>query len=533
MTTDTLSPTIENIIEKLETEDPKKPSEVVSLLKKIKINQEDLIDFADFDHPSKDSYGRKMVYQSDNFEVMVMSWNPGDISAIHDHGHTQWGAVKIFGRAEHATFRWDDEQLHTLARWTVNEGDIVGVGHSLIHQMGNIDQKPFLSLHIYGTLEKSENITGDARIFDLNNKVIQRVDGGAFFNLREKDIKVTQTGPKGDFPTFLRHQIELYKRKTAAGDNDANDICNKIFSIENRSELLEHLGEVSDSETGKHSNSLQWKILINELKVAAELQNESNIPETEADSFHKYAEIYDHVIGHTSLDSFMKSYIDFFQTQYKFDFSSKKTISVGCGTGLVEEFIKSKYDIPHNNIYGMDLSSSMVSEARKRINADTGDIMELDPNIRKWDLVFSGLNVFQYIEFNKLESAIEKTASILNDKGFFLGDFITPDHIRWYPNIMKSENEKVISLRTPEILEIDGLNFQESEIVNISFLHDKMEVNYAGKHKRYLPAIIRIRSYFEKYFKNGVELYDAISLNKIESLADSCPSTRYIVIAKK
>ena len=24
---------------------------------------------------------------------MLMSWNPGDLSAIHDHGQTQWGAV--------------------------------------------------------------------------------------------------------------------------------------------------------------------------------------------------------------------------------------------------------------------------------------------------------------------------------------------------------------------------------------------------------------------------------------------------------
>jgi len=533
MTTDTLSPSIENIIQLLDSENPKKPSEVVSLLKRVQVNPEDLMEYANFDHPAKDSYGRKMVYQAGNFEVMVMSWNPGDISAIHDHGHTQWGAVKIFGKAEHATFRWDDEQLHTLARWRVSEGDIVGVGHSLIHQMGNIDQKPFLSLHIYGTLENSENITGDARIFDLENEVIQRVDGGAFFNLREKEIKITQTGPKGDFPTYLRHQIELYRRKKAAGDTDATKIYNNIFSIENRRELLDHLREISDSETGKNSNSLQWKILINELKVAAELQNQNSTPETEADSFHKYAEIYDHVIGHTSLNSFMKSYIDFFQAKYNFDFSSKKTISVGCGTGLVEQYIKSKYDIPDDSIYGMDLSSAMILEARKRINADTGDIMELDPNIQKWDLVFSGLNVFQYIDYNKLESAIEKTASILNDQGFFLGDFITPDHIRWYPNIMKSENEKVISLRSPEILEIDGLNFQESEILNISFLHDRMEVNYAGKHKRYLPAILRIRSYFEKYFENGVELYDAVSLNKIEKMADSCPSTRYIVIATK
>ncbi|MBK8652429.1 MAG: hypothetical protein IPN20_00430 [Haliscomenobacter sp.] len=48
--------------------------------------------WADFDHPDADSYGRKMAYKGPNFEIMVMSWKPGDFSSIHDHGHTQWGS---------------------------------------------------------------------------------------------------------------------------------------------------------------------------------------------------------------------------------------------------------------------------------------------------------------------------------------------------------------------------------------------------------------------------------------------------------
>jgi pyridoxine/pyridoxamine 5'-phosphate oxidase len=60
-----------------------------------------------------------------------------------------------------------------------------------------------------------------------------------------------------------------------------------------------------------------------------------------------------------------------------------------------------------------------------------------------------------------------------------------------------------------------------------------MEVHYAGKHKRFLPPMNRVRKYFEKAFGGEVQLLDAISLETIDSTSDSCPSTRYVVMAQK
>jgi hypothetical protein len=141
--------------------------------------------------------------------------------------------------------------------------------------------------------------------------------------------------------------------------------------------------------------------------------------------------------------------------------------------------------------------------------------------------------VFQYLNHQNFEEAIRKTAAILEHDGLFLGDFITPDHIRWYPNAMYSVDKQVISLRTPQLIEDGGASFQESEIINVDFLSGQMKVHYAGKHKRFLAPVFRIRSYFEKYFNGGVDLYDAISLSKINESDDSCESTRYIVVARK
>lgn len=188
------------------------PRSIVQLVRSANVKAQDLVAYADFHHSPADSYGRQLVAQGANFEVMVMSWLPGDFSAIHDHGHTQWGAVQIFGQAEHATFRVRQQQLRTTARWQVQPGDIVPVGHDLIHQMGNPTQQPFLSLHVYGFPEAIENVTGDARIYDPVKGIIQRVDGGVFYALPKQAIKKTEPGVFGDAPTQLRHQQDVQHR---------------------------------------------------------------------------------------------------------------------------------------------------------------------------------------------------------------------------------------------------------------------------------------------------------------------------------
>jgi SAM-dependent methyltransferase len=192
-----------------------------------------------------------------------------------------------------------------------------------------------------------------------------------------------------------------------------------------------------------------------------------------------------------------------------------------------------KLGVPYERLFGMDLSEAMVAEAQKRIQADVGDVLTLDPSVQMWDMAYSGLNVFQYLDPKKLSQAIQKTANIIKPGGYFIGDFITTDHIRWYPNVIFSEDKQTISLRTPELIEEEGLMYQRSEIINIQVQGEQLRVTYAGKHKRYLPPVNRMRAYFEKAFGGKVELYDAISLKPIQEWADSCQSTRYLVIAQK
>ncbi|MBV6427764.1 MAG: Trans-aconitate 2-methyltransferase [Haliscomenobacter sp.] len=542
MTNHLLPPSLQSIANHLHQNRLLTPGQMRKLLLDAAVRPEELLPWADFDHPDADSYGRKMAYKGPNFEIMVMSWKPGDFSSIHDHGHTQWGAVQVFGPAEHATFRVDSGRISTLARWQMEPYEAVGVHHDLVHQMGNpTADQPFLSLHIYGEPEDDPSITGDARVFDLFKQQIQRVNGGVFFALPPTAIGSTEPAPVPDFPTKIRFHIELFRRMRQMAPSDyqrsgytLEEVQAAIFAPENRNFLLRCL-EANANTDGRQTNSVYWRILNRELKEAAKLQRELQDEQAQSDRFHRYAEFYDAVIGQPSFDQFMRQYLEFFTRQYGISWPDQTVLSLGCGTGLAERHLIDQFHVPYAQLWGTDISPAMLAEARKRIQAWELDLLHMEENTggHAWDIVYSGLNVFHYLPHTAFEQAVKTAASQLRPGGYFLGDFITPDHIRWYPNILYSGDKQVISLRTPQLIEEQGAMFQESEIVNISFADGPMEVTYAGKHQRFLPPMNRVRRYFERYFASGVDLYDAVTLAPIPEAADSCPSTRYIVIAKK
>jgi hypothetical protein len=205
---------LNHLIETLQRSVHPTPQQIQQMVGDANLSAKDLMPWANFDHPITHSYGRQLVFDGGHFEIMVMSWLPGDFSAIHDHGSTQWGAVQCFGPAEHYTYRFADGVLSTLEPAHYTPGMVKAVDHDLIHQMGNSSPEPFLSLHVYGlsTSLKPGTITGNARIFDLSEGSIQYTDGGVFFGLPESEIKGRLYGIRGDRTTTLRHHQQMGNR---------------------------------------------------------------------------------------------------------------------------------------------------------------------------------------------------------------------------------------------------------------------------------------------------------------------------------
>ena len=100
----TLNILVQLLSNTIEKEGKLSPKHVKELVEQANVQEKDLLSYADYNHPVEDCYGRKMVYDNGNFEVMVMSWNPDDYSSIHNHGYTEWGVVQVFGNAHHLIY---------------------------------------------------------------------------------------------------------------------------------------------------------------------------------------------------------------------------------------------------------------------------------------------------------------------------------------------------------------------------------------------------------------------------------------------
>lgn len=261
---------IDYIIREIDRARELTPSVIRRIIESAEVEMHDLTPWFDYDHSAMESYGRKLIYDGGHFEVMAMSWSPGDYSAIHDHGYAQWGAVKTFGPSDHAVYHVESDGITLDSRVRQRPDSVIAVDHDLVHQMGNATSHSFMSLHVYGCLESKENITGDARLFNPRNKEVQRVGGGVFFALPEAEILSRADAPGADYPTWLRNQVELTRRVLRAeragvyhGEIPPGALIEELFQ---RDHNEPHLAAAQDRQGGE--------LVTHELEAAARLEDE-------------------------------------------------------------------------------------------------------------------------------------------------------------------------------------------------------------------------------------------------------------------
>ncbi|MEZ4885246.1 MAG: cysteine dioxygenase family protein [Chitinophagales bacterium] len=192
------------------------PKLAKKLVVKANVQVKDMMRYAAFDHPTVDCYGRKLVYEDDHFEVMVMSWNPRDYSSIHNHGHTEWGVVQVFGNTHHLVYQLKGNELSFAKKEILPKGAAIKVNNAFIHQMGNATTEPYLTLHVYGSNHAQKAITADAKNFDLELDRIAHTSGGAFFNLPDEKIYDIEEGVEPTREVFMQYAyllMDYYNRQ--------------------------------------------------------------------------------------------------------------------------------------------------------------------------------------------------------------------------------------------------------------------------------------------------------------------------------
>jgi len=188
---------------------------LVSFLQRIDIKAESLSKYQDFKHDIDKSYGRKVVYEGSNFIVYIMSWAPGDFTAIHSHGFSDWGSVVFFADTNHRLYHAEGQKITLTGKSIIPKGSVVPVTGDFVHAMGNLTDTPFITLHIYGSDKAMSNANDFSLVYEIEKKQIQTTSGAAYINISENFSKKTVHGLQTNVETmvdYLKIILPYYKK---------------------------------------------------------------------------------------------------------------------------------------------------------------------------------------------------------------------------------------------------------------------------------------------------------------------------------
>ena len=125
------------------------PAKMQDILDRLVIPTEEIQGHIAF---SDKKYARNLVCKTDRFEIMVMCWNAGQRSSIHDHAGSLGGLKILHGELTESLFeKAPNGMIKSLASVDYRVGDTRVEETSLIHQISNLQagNGQAITAHIY------------------------------------------------------------------------------------------------------------------------------------------------------------------------------------------------------------------------------------------------------------------------------------------------------------------------------------------------------------------------------------------------
>lgn len=171
---------VEGIFESLRTPSPAQLSEAINALE---MSESELSPH--LGTPGVFPYGRKLLYQSSEVEVLVMNWATDRECSPHDHGQSFGWVMVVSGTAVHRLFTLNQADVPVEFGVRKEEtGRCFFAPRGMIHSMGNMTVDPLVTLHVY-----SPPIT-NMKVYDLLNCSVCVVsdDCGAWWPQEQRQI---------------------------------------------------------------------------------------------------------------------------------------------------------------------------------------------------------------------------------------------------------------------------------------------------------------------------------------------------------
>ncbi len=141
---------LQDLVRRLDALAP--PPSLVDLAEAIKAAGVTIVDVADYVEPNPRTYNRALVALSEHYELLVMTWLPGQESVPHDHAGSICIMQVLQGDAVETQFRVDrDGYVDLEYECAVPAGEITAGEDAGVHLVRNRPDaiKPLVTLHAY------------------------------------------------------------------------------------------------------------------------------------------------------------------------------------------------------------------------------------------------------------------------------------------------------------------------------------------------------------------------------------------------
>lgn len=108
------------------------------------------LNLKNFKHFTENQYARHLVIRTDNIEMLVVCWMPGQITALHGHGPTDGIVTVLEGQMQNTNVMpsSDLKEGKKITR-VYQAGDILHTPVGVSHRMANTSDAPAMTLHVY------------------------------------------------------------------------------------------------------------------------------------------------------------------------------------------------------------------------------------------------------------------------------------------------------------------------------------------------------------------------------------------------
>ncbi|SDW00280.1 cysteine dioxygenase [Marininema mesophilum] len=133
--------------------------ELKGVLDHLQVTEEDLRTF--LEDPGIHPYGRKMLFQSEHVEVLIMNWAQHFKCAPHDHGNSHGWVHVVKGVSTQTIYSLQREIPVPQHTGVTEEGASFFAPRTMVHDMENQSESSLVTLHVY-----SPPISG-MKVYDL------------------------------------------------------------------------------------------------------------------------------------------------------------------------------------------------------------------------------------------------------------------------------------------------------------------------------------------------------------------------------